>query len=196
MTLDIPTLYVVLVLLNLLQMVALYVQYRINKSYDGVGWWLLWSTFEFFGFGFTLLRDIPGIFQVVATLQNTAIVLGTIFVYVGVARFLNIKENLSVIATILLLFFAGFFYFMFIEDSSDKRGIVINLALTAIAIVTAVTLLTNRISSINDMMKFIAVSLIVHGAVLLYRSYLMIWLPPSDDMFQPVFYNFLPFLMQ
>lgn len=192
MTIDVPTLYIVLVLLNLLQILALYVQYKINKTYDGVGWWLLWSVFSFFGFGFTLLRDIPGVFEVVATIQNTAIVLGTIFIYTGVSRFLNAKESPSVISTILLLFFSGFFYFLFVENSSDRRGIVINITLTSFAVITAVTIFTNRISSISNMMRFIAVSLLFHAGVLLYRSYLMLWLPSNVDMFEPVFYNILP----
>lgn len=192
MTIDVPTLYIVLVLLNLLQMVALYVQYKINKTYDGVGWWLLWSVFGFFGFGFTLLRDVPGMFEVIATIQNTAIVSGTIFIYIGVARFLNTKESPAVITTILLLFFSGFFYFLVVEDSSDRRGIIINITLAAFAVITAVTIFTNNISSINNMMRFIAVSLIIHGGILLYRSYLMLWLPSSVDMFESVFYNILP----
>lgn len=173
-------------------MVALCIQYKINKTYDGVGWWLLWSIFGFFGFGFTLLRDIPGMFEVVATLQNTTIVLGSIFIYTGTARFLNTKESPTVIVTILLLFFSGFFYFLIVEDSSDRRGIIINIALAAIAVITAVTMFTNRISSIYNMMRFIAVSLIIHAGLLLYRSYLMLWLPSSVDMFEPVLYNYLP----
>lgn len=192
MTIDVPTLYIVLVLLNFLQMIALYAQFKINKTYDGVGWWLLWSVFSFFGFGFTLLRDIPGIFAAVAILQNSAIVFGSIFVYIGMARFLNTKESPTAITTILLLFFSGFLYFLFVEDSSDRRGIMVNIALTTFAVITAVTMLTNRISSINNMMRFIAASLIVHGCLLLYRSYLMLWLPSSVDMFEPVFYNILP----
>lgn len=192
MTIDVPTLYIVLVLLNFLQMIALYAQFKINKTYDGVGWWLLWSVFSLFGFGFTLLRDIPGIFAAVAILQNSAIVFGSIFVYIGMARFLNTKESPTAITTILLLFFSGFLYFLFVEDSSDRRGIMVNIALTTFAVITAVTMLTNRISSINNMMRFIAASLIVHGCLLLYRSYLMLWLPSSVDMFEPVFYNILP----
>jgi len=192
MTIDVPTLYIVLVLLNFLQMIALYAQFKINKTYDGVGWWLLWSVFSLFGFGFTLLRDIPGIFAAVAILQNSAIVFGSIFVYIGMARFLNTKESPTAITTILLLFFSGFLYFLFVEDSSDRRGIMVNIALTTFAVITAVTMLTNPISSINNMMRFIAASLIVHGCLLLYRSYLMLWLPSSVDMFEPVFYNILP----
>jgi PAS domain S-box-containing protein len=131
-------------------------------------------------------------FELVATIQNTAIVSGTMFIYIGVARFLNTKESPTAITTILLLFFSGFFYFLFVEDSSDRRGIVINITLIAFAVITAVTIFTNGISSIYKLMRFIAVSLLTHAGVLLYRSYLMLWLPSNVDMFQPVFYNILP----
>jgi hypothetical protein len=64
-------------------------QASINKTYRGIGWWLLWSALAAAGFIFVLLRVIPDIhlFSIIA--QNSLILLSAIFLYIGIMRFLD-----------------------------------------------------------------------------------------------------------
>ena len=46
MNLDIRTLVLVLGITHMIQVIVFYQQYKINKNYPGVGWWLMWSIAE------------------------------------------------------------------------------------------------------------------------------------------------------
>jgi hypothetical protein len=58
MNIDIRTPIVVLGITNFLQVTGIFLQYRINKSYRGIGWWLLGFLSLTVGFLFSLLRDV------------------------------------------------------------------------------------------------------------------------------------------
>ena len=44
MNIDIRTLAIVVSIANLLQIIALVFQYKVNKTYLGIGWWLMGFT--------------------------------------------------------------------------------------------------------------------------------------------------------
>lgn len=59
MNIDIPTLALALCVVNaLLQVVVLFFQYLTNKTYRGIGWFLLWSASTALGFVFMCLWNV------------------------------------------------------------------------------------------------------------------------------------------
>lgn len=95
MNIDIRTLVTIIGITHILQFVIFYIQFKVVKEYKGIGWWLLWSAVEVIGFFAILLRDIPSLLSFAIIIQNTCIISGTIFIYIGVLRFFNRKENLK-----------------------------------------------------------------------------------------------------
>src|SRR4030042_474128 len=98
MTVDIHTLVVVLGLTQLVQILALSLQAWTKRRSAGVGWWLLWSASAAAGFAFMLLRTIPVLERSAIVIQNALVVLASIFLYVGILRFLERRENRGALA--------------------------------------------------------------------------------------------------
>ncbi len=81
MNIDIQTLAVVFAIINFLQLIALLVNYLINRDSPGNGWWLLWSLATAAGFISMLLRNIPSIAMLSIFLTNTLLLAGQMFLY-------------------------------------------------------------------------------------------------------------------
>lgn len=90
MTLDIPTLALISCLTFLTQFIALFVQYIVNRSYHGVRWWLAGSSLLALGVILMPLVTIKPL-ENLARFANPVTVLGQIFLYVGLIRFIGKK---------------------------------------------------------------------------------------------------------
>lgn len=106
MKLDVQTLAFISCLTFLTQFIALLVQYMINRTYRGVSWWLLGSAVMALGVILTPLVSIKPL-EFFAIPANQLIILGHIFLYIGILKFLDKKENSWVLISIfvVLLFF-------------------------------------------------------------------------------------------
>jgi signal transduction histidine kinase len=192
MEIDIHTLVIILGFTHLTQVLVFFLQYRINKAYRGVGWWLLWSVAEFVGFGFMLLRNIPSIFPVVVLVQNIMIVAGTVFLYIGIKRFLDKAVNLKLLIPVVSAFITGLIYFLFIDNDIQIRSALINATLAIISFITAYTLLTNKIRSIKTSANFIAVVFLIHGGFFVFHTVKVFSEAELTNIFEPTLFNTLP----
>ncbi|MDD4603172.1 MAG: ATP-binding protein [Bacteroidales bacterium] len=194
MGIDIRTIVIMLGFTNLIQVLVLFYQYQTNKSYQGIGWWLLWSIAEIIGFSAMLLRDVPSLFPIVIIVQNSFIVTGTIFIYFGVRRFFGKNLNLKIILPFGGIFISLLLFFFFIKNDIQVRGGIISSALTIISFLTAFCLFDNKNRSIRiSVLNYIAIVFLIHGSVFLYRT-LMICLGTSvGTFFIPTLFNVLPF---
>ncbi|MBE0647168.1 MAG: PAS domain S-box protein [Bacteroidales bacterium] len=191
--LDIPTLIFILGTTHLMQVVVFVHQYRVNKAYPGVGWWLLWSAAEVVGFFFILLREIPSLLPLAIIIQNTMIVAGTIFLYIGVRIFLGLKVNLRVIIPIALLFLLGLLYFLFIDENLKIRSVVINATIAIIPMFTAYSLFKYKTPAIRASANFNAAIFLIHGCLFAYRTVMILMGVPMEHFLSPTLFNFLPF---
>jgi PAS domain S-box-containing protein len=194
MAIDIRTIVLMLGIVHLLQFAVLYSQYRLNKVYKGIGWWLLWTVAEVIGFGFFLLREAIPFLHAVIFIQNTAIILGTIFLYIGCVRFLDQKENLKIIVPVLTLFFLSFLFFIFVYDDINIRSILINLTLAFISFLTASNLYIYRVKSIRNLINFNIIVFLMHGCVLMFGVYQLTSGSNIEDVFAPTLINTLPLI--
>ncbi len=193
MNIDIRTIILILGLTHLMQVVVFIYQYKANKAYKGIGWWLMWSAAELIGFIFLLLRDIPSIFPFVVFIQNTAIVSGTIFIYIGVMRFFDMKENQKIIIPVVLFYLLAFFYLSFVNNDILIRSVILNAVLAGISYFTAIALYKNKTRSINATVNFNAAIFILHGSIFLYRTVMMLSGISLTDIFAPTIFNILPY---
>jgi len=191
--LHIPTIIVILGLTHLMQVIVFYHQYRINKTYKGIGWWLLWSAAEVFGFSFILLRNIPSILPLVIILQNSLIVAGTVFIYAGVRQFFDKPLNFKLLLPILSLFFAGLLFFLFIKENLVVRSVIINSTIAVISFITAFTLFRDRPRSVSASANFNGGIFMVHGGIFIYRAVMISEGGPDFDFLANNVFNLVPF---
>jgi diguanylate cyclase (GGDEF)-like protein/PAS domain S-box-containing protein len=194
MNIDMRTLFLVLGITHLIQFAVFYQQYKANKSYQGVEWWLMWSIAEIVGFAGILLRDIPAIHSIAMIIQNSGIFLGTIFVYIGVMRFLDKKENPKIIFSVSTFFISAIVYFVYVDDNAFMRYVIFNAAVAGTSLLTAYVLFVHKMPSITTSAHFNAAVCLVHGGVFTYRTAMFISGEPVDNFFRPTLFNYLPVL--
>ncbi|MCX6246960.1 MAG: PAS domain S-box protein [Bacteroidetes bacterium] len=191
---DIRTLVIILGITHAIQILVFFHQYRISKSYKGVLWWLLWSASETIGFGVMLLRDIPSILPIVIIVQNTMIVLGTLFLFIGIRRFFGKNQNLKLVIPVGALFLSSLLYFLFIDNDIQVRSGIFSATIAIISFVTAFTLFKNNIKAITASVHFNALVFLVHGGIFAYRTIILINGAPIVNHFTLTMFNMVPYL--
>ena len=193
MEIDIRTIILILGFTHLMQMLVFFHQYKVNKTYNGTGWWLLWSASEIIGFTFILLRNIPSLLPVVIIVQNSMIVAGTLFLYIGVRRFFNLDLNIRLVAVIGSAFFTGLLCFLFIYDDIQIRSGLLSLTLATSSLLTAHCLIINKKGAIAASANFLTAVFLVHGGIFIYRTMMIIAGTPVESFFTPSLFNILPY---
>jgi PAS domain S-box-containing protein len=193
MIIDIKTLIIIIGITHIIQFIALYIQFKVIRAYKGLGWWLLWSGVEVLGFFVILLREIPSLLPVVIILQNSFIIAGTIFIYIGVLRFFNKKVNLKLIISTSLLFLIGLHFFLFVVNDIQIRSVLINAMLAFIAFITSYSLFRYKLYSVRNSANFNSIVFAIHGLVFSIRT-IMIVSGINIDTLTPSLFNLIPFL--
>ena len=194
MDIDIRTFVLLLGITHLIQVAVFYQQYKTNKSYQGVGWWLMWSIAEIVGFAGMLLRGIPSIHLIAMIIRNSGIFLGTIFVYIGVMRFLDKKVNPKIIFSVSTFFIIAIVCFVYVDDNAFMRYVIFNAAVAGTALLTAYVLFVHKMPSITTSAHFNTAVFLVHCSFFTYRTVMFLSGAPVDDFFRPTLFNYLPFL--
>ena len=177
----------------LMQVLVFYHQYKVNKAYNGIGWWLLWSAAGVIAFGAMFLRNIPSIDPLIIVIQNFMVVGGTLFLYVGIKQFFNRKVNTKLLFSISALFATGFLYFLFINNSINTRSAFTSSILAIIAFLTAFSLFYDKTTNIRASANFNALVFLVHGCFFVYRAAMIISGTPVGYFFESELFNILPY---
>ncbi len=193
MEIDIHTLVIMLGFTHLMQVLVFFHQFRVNKTYHGIGWWLLWSAAEVVGFGAMLFRDIPSLLPIVIITQNSMIVAGTLFIYIGVRRFFNLKTHRNILLSIGAAFLAGLLFFLFIHNDIQMRSGFVSLTLACISLLTAHSLFIHKTKAINASANFLVGIFLVHGSIFGYRTVMIFAGTPVDNFLAPMLFNILPY---
>ena len=136
MKLDLPTLGFILSLVCLIQVLAFLVQYGVNRTYRGIGWWLAGSAC--LGLGFILLSmvSVPRL-QFLSMVGNPMMVAGRICILIGVLRFLGCRENRWLIGSLFGVVLVAYYYYLFGHVSIVARTITITGASAITSLTTA-----------------------------------------------------------
>ena len=193
MNIDIRTIILILSFTHLMQVLVFYHQYKVNKVYKGIGWWLMWSAAESIGFVFILLRGIPSLLNTAIIGQNAVLFAGTIFIYIGVMRFFDKKEYLKIVIPAFVSYVILILFFLFINNNIQIRSGITSIAYAVISFLTAGSLYKFKIRSIKASVNFITAVFIIHGAIFLYRAYLIFTGTSASEVFTPSLFNFLSY---
>ena len=191
---DVRTIAAILGISHVLQVVALSVQYAINRAYRGIGWWLLWSAFVACGLGASLLREVPSLRVAAILAQNGLVVLGVVFLYVGLMRFFGRTENRALLGAILAGYFATHSYFTIAVDDIRARTLIISSALALIAFLSARDLFAARTPATRASSDFLCTVLAAHGLFFLWRAGMTLTGRPMEAFHAPTAFNVAPLL--
>jgi PAS domain S-box-containing protein len=194
MNIDIRTLIFVLGITHIIQVVVFIHQYLIIKIYRGIGWWLLWSVAEVIGFTFMLLRETPSFRSMAIIGQNSMIVLGVIFLYFGIMRFLDRKVNLAILLPIYAGYVAALMFFLYVHDDIQVRGIIISAALAGFSFLSAQALFVNKPRAISASANFVSAVLMIHGSYFTFRAVAITNGARADNFFTPTMFNVAMFM--
>ena len=193
MVLDIRTIVLITGITHFLQVVVFVYQLNTNRSLRGPGWWLTWSIFETLGFALILLRSIPAILPYAIVFQNLLILSGATFIYIGILRFFDRKVPLKFIIPFLSTHLFLHLFFVFIKNDIVVRSLILDIFLSVIAFMTAVSLFRNKTSAISSTATFNAVLFFLHGAFFSYRSVMIITGTNIIDIYNTSFFNFFQY---
>ena len=192
MKLDIQTLAFILSLTFVTQIIALSVQYRMNKTYRGIGWWLLGSSLMALGFIFMPLLTVKSL-EMLARIANPLLVLGQIYLYIGIIRFLDKKENKRILISIFAVFSLSYYYYMYVNNDISARTVVVTVALATISFMTAYKVFSKRNRLISGAANFTAAVFLAYGCFLIMRTFMTLLLPPMHSYIDqaPVIFSFI-----
>ena len=189
MVTDIRTLVLIIGLSHLMQVIVFYHQYRVNKFVKGPGWWLLWSAAETLGFTLILMRFNPALLPFAIVFQDPLLVLGTIFIYIGVLRFFDLKVHFKTITAGFLSFVVLHLFFYCFLDKIEIRSILLCLYLAIISYMTVLSLHKHKTKAIASTTNFNAIVLLVHGSIFTYRGIMISFGHNMNAMLEPTFMN-------
>jgi diguanylate cyclase (GGDEF)-like protein/PAS domain S-box-containing protein len=118
---------------------VVYVEFRINRAYRGLGWWLGGTLTQAVGFLVMLTLAVEPI-RFVSIAGNPLVVGGQAAIVIGICRFLGKKERIHVHIALFALFLAFYYYFIFFHNSITSRTVVISIFMALNALLAAVFL--------------------------------------------------------
>lgn len=135
--LDLKTIFAGYILSNAICAAVIALLWRHNRqSLNGLGFWLADFVLQFTGLVLVSLRGIlPDFFPVVVA--NTMVIGGTILLYIGLARFLDVRRSQTHNYIFLVLFAILQVYFLEIRPSLEARNINLSTGLFVICLQSA-----------------------------------------------------------
>ncbi len=170
MNIDIRTLAILLSLTNLLQVIALFAQYRLDKTHIGLGWWTLGNAVVAIGFLANYMRDYPGIGPSAIIANNVLFVSGMWLIYVGVLRFQDQRERRAQIIGFCAVFTLAIIYFTLINDDLAARRVLVSLAVSAISFFIAKALFIHKPRAVTASANFLAVVFLANSVFFALRA--------------------------
>ncbi len=187
--LDLRTVLISISIINLLGMIVIFLLWRqYRQRFDGIGYWLVNFSLQFFALVFLSFRDlIPDFFSVLVS--NIMIISGLIFLLFGFEKFLSARVNHTINYVLLGLYIISHTYFSLKNPDLALRKVSFSLA-TMLIFGQCLELLIRReirAQRINS----IGVALICVGLVLtsLVRVIIVIVLPPDQSFFESNIYD-------
>jgi PAS domain S-box-containing protein len=185
MNADIRTLAVVIAVIYFLQAIALTLQYMVNKTYCGIGWWASGCIATATGFVLLLFRDFISVENISIMSANIMLLSGQIFFYIGTSRFLDKKENRLIIILIFLIFITSTFYVVYINKNDSLRPLILYASAAVFLFLTACRLLTAGIHSIKSSANFVSATFFLHGIFLIIRIVFALTVSEITGVFIP-----------
>ena len=182
MKLDLQTLAFILSLTCIAQVIALFIQYKVNKTYQGIEWWLLGSLMMAMGFISLSLATINSIGRI-AALGNPLLILGRACLLIGTLRFVGRKEHKQILIFSLTAFICIYYYYLFGYKNISGRIIIVSTAISIFSIITSYVLFSGVKRGFSGAAKFTGSIFLLHGLYLIVVVLFTIFSKPIQTYF-------------
>jgi len=179
MLLDIKTLALIQCLIFITQVIVLVVQFKVDKTYRGIGWWVLGTVCMSLGVIFMPLVTVKSL-QIIASFANPLVIFGQILLYIGVLRFFDKKEKRYVLGAIFTVFIISYNYYIYVSYDLSARTIIVNSTLAVITLMTAYDLFFKRDRLISVSANFNAIVFSLYGCFFIIRAMITLIMPPMN----------------
>lgn len=193
MELDARTLTVAASLIVILQAITIFIYYHMNRGNEGVRWWLWGSTLFCAGFLALLLRDYPALADISIVLSNALLLLGIIGHYIGITRFLGMREDPRLLVAIFTVSIAVQAYFTYASDDITVRTAVVSTAISFVSLLIFLRLMLDRPPHISLSANIMA-SIYLAQVVFFGTRAVYVLLFPINDIFSNNLSQLLLFL--
>jgi diguanylate cyclase (GGDEF)-like protein len=170
MNIHIRTLAIIISLANFIQVIALFVQYRINKTHRGLGWWTLGIAAIALGFAIDSLWEAPSPGPIRVIAPNILFISGLALLYDGTMRFLDQRERRGPLIALCAVFTLLIIYFSLVDSNGVVRRVIFSIAVAAISLLTTQGLLTHKIRPIAASVNFLAMVFLTNGVFFIARA--------------------------
>lgn len=170
MKLDTITLAFILSLILGTQIIALFAQYRANRSYRGIGCWILGSSLMALGFMFMPMLTVKSL-EILARIANPLVVLGHTLLYIGTIKFLNKKLNRWIPIWVFLSYSVSYYYYMYINNDVTARTIIVTATMAIISFMIAHQLFFKNDKFISEPANFTAAVFFIYGCFYTVRAF-------------------------
>jgi signal transduction histidine kinase len=191
MKIDIGTTILLLGFMSLVLVLVLLYLYLVNKTYKIILWWFLWASAQLLGLLCMLLPDFPGGRQTIMMVQNLMFILSAVFLYIGIARFMESKVNFRLTMAILTAFILTFAYFLFIHEIFQVRVIIFSITIAAFALMTLLALNWSYTIYPKYSLYLLAAVITSHGVLFLFRAAWVIRGDFATNVFETNLFNFI-----
>ncbi len=164
MKLDILTIAFVASIVFVTQSIAIFVQYRVNKIYKGIGLWFVGSILLSLGFICMMALNIKEL-RLLAILANPFVILGQIFLYLGIIEFIEASEKRWITVLYYISFIVLYFNFIFLKNDVLGRSITVSFFSGLISLMTAYKLFYRKEKNNSNSENFVV------GVLLFYFSF-------------------------
>ena len=136
---DIKTLVVCYGLCCCTQLVAILLQYRINKGGQGIQWWTLGSVLMVLGFFINSLRGVAVVSNIAIFIYAASFLLCFLFIYIGLAEFVENKKLLCPALIVVGITLIVLSYMVFVEGSIFFRRTLVSFSCSILSLFSAIT---------------------------------------------------------
>jgi two-component system, sensor histidine kinase and response regulator len=183
MNMDIRTLFVVLIIASVIQIIAISFQYTLNKLYKGIIWWV-WSIVCFtLGYLYILVRISITESPSLHLIPNFMFVLGITLQYISLMRFLDKPLKVRFVIVTLVVYGLVGFYFTSLNYQNLVFTSLSSLVYSLLSLVTAWRLWANRHRSIQASAVFIITILLAYGGYFAFRTVGVFFLTVDANVF-------------
>ena len=165
-SIDIGTLAICLGLGNLMQLVAFFIQHRIDPTRRGPGCWTVASALMTAGFAFNFLRDLPSLHAAPIPVYNLSIIGSQILVYVGILRFLGRGERRAPLIAMAALAAVMALAFTYLRDDIVARRVCVSLFYAGLCLASSRALLRYKTPDIAEAARYVAAIFAANGLAL------------------------------
>lgn len=185
MIFDVETLVITKSVINLFCLVIIWVSVKLNENIRGSKLWVMGNACNCSGILLLFIRKVISNQFISLIIGSELTVLGTLFIYIGIMRFLERKINYKIIASSYVAFTILNIYFTYTKDNSIFSTSIFLFYLAVYLIIASVILLKNKDYSIKKATNFLGAVILSEGFIFLVIGITKILSTFSSKSFEP-----------